>query len=119
MLDNKIAIIGLSGHALVVTEAAKLIGMNISFYTDLEFSLINPYSLEYLGCETDESFDHWCSDISFILGIGNNEIRKRTFKLVKEKGSEVLSVIHPSASISEFVDIGLGSFIAKMWRLIL
>ena len=59
MSDNKIVIIGYSGHGLVVAEAAKTSGMNLQCYTENKKMSINPFYLDYLGYEGDAVFPHW------------------------------------------------------------
>jgi sugar O-acyltransferase (sialic acid O-acetyltransferase NeuD family) len=107
------SIIGYSGHGLVVAEAAKLSGLPLSFYSDLESKEVNPYDLSYLGDESKDSFDHWDKGHGYILGIGNNSIRLICGNRVIQMGCEVLNVIHPTASISAEVEYGAGTFFSR------
>ena len=110
MLDNSCAIIGYSGHGLVVAEAAKLSGTNLLHYSDLVLKKNNPYNLNYLGNEASENFDYWKKIKLFILGIGNNSIRQKCGERVLSKGCDLLNVTHPSATISENTQLGIGNF---------
>ena len=75
MLD-KVSIIGYSGHAYVVADAAIAMGMQLTHYCDIDIAAFNPFQLEYLGFEGDEDFEGWLGDTQFILGIGDNQIRR-------------------------------------------
>lgn len=113
MSDNKIVIIGYSGHGLVVAEAAKTSGMNLQCYTENKKMSINPFYLDYLGYEGDAVFPHWDKPYDYILGIGNNAIRKKVAQLVLSQNKRLLNVIDITAHISEKTIIGRGNFIAK------
>lgn len=45
---------------------------------------------------------------SVAIGIGDNYIRHKKFQQVKACGLELMNVIHPSAHISRFVELGVG-----------
>jgi sugar O-acyltransferase (sialic acid O-acetyltransferase NeuD family) len=107
------SIIGYSGHGLVVTEAAKLSGLPLGFYSDLESKEVNPYHLSYIGDESKDSFDHWDKGYGYILGIGNNRIRLICANKVIQMGCEVVNIIHPAASISAEVEYGTGNFFSR------
>ncbi|MFD2917469.1 acetyltransferase [Psychroserpens luteus] len=113
MLDNKIVLVGYSGHGLVVAESAMSSQMNLQFYTEMEEMTVNPFDLSYLGFESDDSFSHWEKPYDYILGIGNNAIRKKVAQLILSKNKRLLNVIDSSSNISEEITIGQGNFIAK------
>ncbi|WP_299672229.1 acetyltransferase [uncultured Polaribacter sp.] len=113
MSDKEIVLIGYSGHGYVVAEAADSCGLNLKHYSELNKLNNNPYKLEYLGFEKDAHFKGWHNRYSFILGLGNNELRTEAFKLIKRKGFEVINVQHTSASVSKNISIGSGNFIAR------
>lgn len=110
---GKQVIIGYSGHSYVVLDAAKKAGLHIKDYAEKEERTQNPFKLEYLGFEGDANFKGWDKKYAFILGIGDNRIRERVTELIVIKGEKLLSVIHPSASIGSYVEIGNGTFVAS------
>jgi sugar O-acyltransferase (sialic acid O-acetyltransferase NeuD family) len=112
-LNRNVIVLGYSGHALVVIESVLLNNNKIFGYADFNESDKNPYSLRYLGSESDESFGYFDDIYSFVLGIGDNEIRTKVFNYINNKGGIFLNVIHPSASISNNVIMGKGVFVAK------
>lgn len=112
MSDKKaIALIGYSGHAYVVLEAASLSGFECIGYCTQQPALQNPYNLDYLGFEGDDSFDWHIAD-DFILGIGDNYLRYKIGKLIQAKNKNAKTIIHPNTMISDTVRIGHGNFIA-------
>lgn len=113
MYANQSILIGYSGHGFVVAEAALETGINIIGYSDRSVLSANPFGLEYLGLENDESFTGWQMDVSFILGIGDNAIRQRIANLVSSKNKKLLTVISKSASVSQTAKIGEGVFINR------
>ena len=82
MLDKEIVIVGYSGHGFVTAEAAISMNINLKYYSDLKEKTINPFNLNYLGFEKDNSFQGWNSDYSFVLGIGDNKLRQEIKNLI-------------------------------------
>lgn len=99
-MKNKIYIYGASGHGLVVANIAKKIG-----YSDI--ILIddgdNPYP----------SFNEikYNNSIDIALGIGDNRTREKLFSKVKEYGFNIVTLIEPTAVITDSVTIGEGTVI--------
>lgn len=113
MLDKKVIILGYSGHGFVVTETALNAHIDVAYYSEVEALENNPFNLEYIGFEVDTNFKGWNSDCDFILGIGDNTIRKRVAKQVLSKQKNLLNVIDTSAFISKTATLGIGNFIGK------
>jgi len=109
---GKQVIIGYSGHAYVVLDAAQKAGLQVVGYTEKEEKTQNPFELEYLGFEEDENFEGWGKGYDFILGIGDNRIREKVAKLIFGKKEKLESVIHPSADVGSKVEIGAGTFVS-------
>ncbi len=113
MLNKEVVLVGYSGHGYVVAEAAIASNMNLRNYTDKKQITRNPFDLAYLGFEDDSDFAFWNKEYDYILGIGDNLIRRKTADLLISKGVDLLNVIHPSASISAKVQFGIGNFISR------
>lgn len=97
---KSIYIYGASGHGLVVADVAKACGYeNIIFIDDGE----NEYPT-FDGIKGN-------NQIPIALGIGNNNIRAKLFKKVKDNGFEIVSLIHPSSVISSSIIIGKGTIV--------
>lgn len=103
---------GCSGHAFVVLDACKSIGKKVHYYCDEREKFNNPFHLKYLGDESKKDFD-WEEVNDFILGIGDNSIRKKVYQLLEKKKKRILNIIHNSSSVSEFSKIGKGTFVSS------
>jgi len=112
VLINKVILVGYSGHGFVVAEAAALSDIKIEGYLEPEEVSPNHFNLEYLGFEMDPNFD-WEADIRFILGMGDNHIRHKLGKLILSKEKTLLNIIHPTASVTKMLTLGVGNFIAR------
>jgi sugar O-acyltransferase (sialic acid O-acetyltransferase NeuD family) len=113
VLDKKSILIGYSGHALVVAETAIDNNLNLIGYAEKNLATNNPFQLDYLGFENEENFIGWTKEASYVLGIGDNNLRQKVAHLIESKGKNIETVIHNSASISKTVTIGVGTFINR------
>ena len=113
MSDNKIVIIGYSGHGLVVADSALKGQLNLKYYTEKEIMPVNPDELDYLGFESDSSFSAWSESYDYIIGIGDNAIRSKVANIVISKSKTLVSVIDPSSIVSSYAKIGVGTYIGK------
>jgi sugar O-acyltransferase (sialic acid O-acetyltransferase NeuD family) len=113
MKNTKTILAGYSEHGLVVAEAYISSGKEIDGYLEPNEIFINPFNLKYLGYEMNSNFREFDLDNKFILGTGDNYIRNKIGKLIQLKGKKILNVIHPSASLTKMLSIGVGNFISK------
>lgn len=113
MLDKSIILVGYSGHGYVVAETILDNNYEILGYSDKEEAKSNPYDLVYLGFENDIEFVGWSKEISFALGIGNNNLRQKIADLIESKEKKIQTIIHKTAHISKNVIIGQGTFVNK------
>ena len=100
-MSKSIYIYGASGHGLVVADIAKSCGYeNIVFLDDDK-------SKGFLTFEDiKENRDYYIA-----FGIGNNQIREKLYKKVKENGFFTPILIHPSSIISSSAEIEEGTVI--------
>lgn len=107
-MAKPIYILGNSGHAWVVIDS-----MSVKPVGYLTFGAAekNPYSLHYVGAETDENLSVWSEDCEFVLGIGNNRVRRAAADVVRAKGGKVKTVIDNSARVSSSASISDGTYI--------
>ncbi len=113
MSDKKIILVGYSGHGFVVASAALELGMDLRHYTEKKEVSVNPFALDYLGFESEASFQGWKGDYDYILGIGDNILREKVAHLILSKKHIIKNVIHPSASFAQQVTLGSGNFISR------
>ncbi|MGN0170900.1 MAG: acetyltransferase [Lachnospiraceae bacterium] len=107
---KRIAIIGASGHGKVVADIARLNHYKEIVFLDDDRTLIlcgrypvvgvSAYSLDYVRKEYD-----------LVVAIGNAEIRKKMQEQIEAEGHRCATLIHPSAVISEDVEVGSGTVV--------
>jgi len=97
---KSIYVYGSSGHGMVVADIAKACG-----YEEIKF--VDDGENEYPLFDEIKENNH----IPIALGIGVNGVRKKLFKKAESAGFDVITLIHPSATISPSVTIGAGTVV--------
>jgi acetyltransferase EpsM len=113
---NKIVIWGASGHAMVVADIVRLQGVyQLAGFLDN----INPQRHHTLFCGSEILGGEEQLDIlkgrgihHIIIGFGNCEARLKLAEIAHIKGFQLVTAIHPGATIASDVTIGSGSAIA-------
>ena len=100
-MSKSIYIYGASGHGLVVADVAKSCG-----YEDIVF-LDDDNSKGFLTFDDIKEN----RDYHIAFGIGNNQIREKLYKKVKENGFFTPTLIHPSSIISSSAKIEEGTVV--------
>ncbi len=112
-MNNKaIYLVGASGHGKVVLDALLQFGMPSEriVVTDDSIQLI---AKDFLGLPiVVPALQVGASQGLFHVAIGDGKVRQRLFESLEEIGSQPITVLHPRATISRFVSIGPGSFVA-------
>lgn len=107
-MNERLIIIGASGHGKVVADIA--IKMNIwksiTFLDDDESIKIS-MGLKVIG-KTVDAFTY--KDVAdFFVAVGNNATRKKIQDKLEKEGMSVVRLIHPSVVIGTDVEIGIGT----------
>lgn len=103
-----LAVIGASGHGKVVADAALRSGWDaIAFFDDAWPNLTETGIWRVLGDVGEfrrlyEQFD------GAFVAIGDNAVRLRIHRELHTFGADLVTVIHPSAVVSEYAEIGSG-----------
>jgi len=109
-MNKKLAIIGAGGHGKVVGEIALLNQYEIiNFFDDKEneikeFPFTISGNLNYLK-EHLEDYD------AFFVAIGDNLIRSDIINQFKNQKMNIISLVHPKSTISNFSSLGIGTCI--------
>lgn len=107
-MSKKLVIIGAGGHGKVIANIAKLNGYDEIIFLDDDTSKTMCGLYPVVG--TSKDINNYKLD-DFIVGIGNNLIRRNiTSQLLKDYYS-VVTLIHPTAVVDETVQIGQGSVV--------
>ena len=107
---KSIAIMGASGHCKVIAEIALDNG-----YDDIVFVDSNP-TIDMLGeypvADEDTDLDNFINaNYDFIVGIGDAKIRRKVQDKLLAKGANLVSLIHPNATVAYDVEIGVGTVV--------
>ena len=104
-MNKKVMIIGAGGHAKVVADIVRKSGDTVVGFLDDD---VNKQGREFFGAQVFggvSEYARFAEDCVFILGIGNNLIRKRC---AEEMACRWYTAIHPSAILGEGVQVGEG-----------
>jgi sugar O-acyltransferase (sialic acid O-acetyltransferase NeuD family) len=109
-MKEKLLIIGASGHGKVIADIALKMNKwkSIAFLDDDE-SIRSSLGIEVLGT-TDSAFSY-IDEYEVFVGIGSNTTRQRIQERLETAGASIPVIIHPTAIIGEYVEIGIGSSI--------
>jgi acetyltransferase EpsM len=101
---NNVYLYGAGGHGKVVLDIVESLGIKPVGFVDINLSGQYVYNYPIFQNLPD-------GDINLIISIGNNETRKKIFKINFDKYYK--SLIHPFSSISRDLIFGDGSIICK------
>ena len=112
-MTNKLAIVGASGHGKVIADIAEQLGFIVNFYDD--------------AYPSKTHIEHWpihgtCADLialnntstassDVVVAIGNNDIRQQKIQLLQQNNFNLITLIHPTAVISQYATIAQGSVV--------
>jgi sugar O-acyltransferase (sialic acid O-acetyltransferase NeuD family) len=104
---KQVIIIGASGHARVIADIILKSGDKVLGFLDDNIDLPNKIiDIPYLGLISE--INRYKKECNFIIGIGNNQIRK---KIAQQYDVNWYTAIHPSASIAIDTVVGKGTVI--------
>jgi sugar O-acyltransferase (sialic acid O-acetyltransferase NeuD family) len=108
---KRLAILGAGGHGKVVADAALLAGwQSIIFFDDAwpEVSAIGPWTVEG---STSELLRDSAKFHGAVVAIGDNTVRLAKQHELLDAGIVLVTVVHPTAVVSPFAEVGEGSVI--------
>ncbi len=109
--DRPVVVMGYSGHAYSVIDILLKSGRVVAGYCNPEEVSKNPFGLEYFGDEKDEQVLARLQGFDFIIAIGDNKVRQRSFERLSGRLSAV-NAIDPSAEISPRAELAAGIVVA-------
>ena len=110
MTNKRIAILGASGHGKVIAEIAELNGYQVCFFDDAFPDLKQLAHWQIVGA-SDALFAAVNEFDAVTVAIGNNSIRAQKLTELAAKQANLISLIHPSAHISQYSEIGLATVV--------
>jgi len=109
---TRLVIVGAGGHAAVVAEAAQLEGAwdDICFIDDKFPNVKNIIGLPVVG-DLSAVPEFTADRVEFVVAIGNNDTRLELHEKLVGAGGKMVSVVHPTASVSRSADVQPGTVI--------
>lgn len=105
MPEKKVMIIGASGHGKVIVDIIHQSGDQVMGFLDDDPTKKEIHQIPVLG--KIEDTQKYKDDFCFIIGIGDNQIRKKIAE--RNPALNYYTAIHPTAVIGEGVRIGNGT----------
>ena len=107
-MNKKLAIIGAGGHGKVVGEIALLNQYNVIDFFDDRIDEIKKFPFKIIG-----NLDQLKNDLKnyddFFVAIGDNRIRQNQIAWLKKEKINIIRLVHPKSTISQFSFIEVGS----------
>jgi sugar O-acyltransferase (sialic acid O-acetyltransferase NeuD family) len=105
---NKLIIVGAGGHGRVVADCAQQQGKysQIVFLDDCFSERKENSEWPVIGAVKD--FPQYIDEADFVVAFGNNRLRKQIIAQLKKAKANIVSLIHPTASVSPHTFIGKG-----------
>lgn len=116
---KNLLIIGTGGHARpIISTAKQQIDFNICGLIDISFNGQNESILDIPVLGGNEVLlDYGTSSTAIIIAIGDNKLRKKIYLEILKKGYDIPTLIHSTAYVSEFVNLGHGNYIGPFSHL--
>jgi sugar O-acyltransferase (sialic acid O-acetyltransferase NeuD family) len=111
IIKKRLAILGASGHGKVVADAALMGGWDeVVFFDDAWPQLTEVEVWQVVG-NTRQLIDRAVRIDGAVVAIGNNVIRLEKQYELEKTGVQLVTIIHPTAVVSSFSEIGKGSVV--------
>ena len=107
-MNKKLAIIGAGGHGKVVGEIALLNKYNTINFFDERINEIKKYPFKIIG-NLDQLKNELMNYDDFFVAIGDNKKRQNQIAWLKKEKKNIISLIHPKSTVSQFSSIEAGS----------
>ncbi|MFZ4801584.1 MAG: NeuD/PglB/VioB family sugar acetyltransferase, partial [Chlorobium sp.] len=109
MKQKKLAILGASGHGKVVADAALNSGWEEVLFFDDAWPDVSAVGVWPVVGGTRELLEQASCFDGVVVAIGSNATRLEKQSLLEQAGVPIATIVHPSAIVSAYSDIGKGS----------
>lgn len=108
---KRLAVFGASGHGKVVADTAEWCGwQSVEFFDDAWPSVQKNGVWSVLG-DTSVLLKSLADFDGVLVAIGNNQIRYGKMLELQEMGARLVTLVHPSATVSRYAEIAEGTVI--------
>lgn len=108
---KRLAILGASGHGKVVADIAESLGWQEVLFFDDAWPALEQNSAWPVVGNTERLLSSLPQFEGVFVAIGNNAVRLKKLVELIDKGARLVSLIHPSAMVSRYAQVGIGSVI--------
>jgi sugar O-acyltransferase (sialic acid O-acetyltransferase NeuD family) len=108
---KKLALLGSSGHGKVVADIALQSGWDIIEFYDDNWPDINNNKMWPVVGNTTSLFGKASNYDGVLVTIGNCSVRWEKHHALAAVGATLATLIHPSATVSRYANIGVGSVV--------
>lgn len=111
---KKLVVIGAGGHCRSVLSAAQSMQLWEDFkIIDLNFTNQKEKIIGYKVYPIEKVNEYIKRKLDFFIAIGDNKIRKSTYRFFNQNGCSFVNIIHPNSHIDKNSIIGKGNFIGQ------
>ena len=105
---NNLAILGASGHGKVIADSAESAGWKKIVFYDDAWPKDKTNGIWPVMGNTKDLIKNLSDYDGVVIAIGNNQERILKQTELLNHGATMVSIIHPSAQISKYVEVGVG-----------
>ena len=111
-MNKKLMLLGYSGHAYTVIEAAFSNKIEVLGYFEKEEKPQNPFNISFLKSESEFNFNQLENHTFVFPSVGENEIRKKMVEFIITNQLNEIVLVHSSAFIGHQTFIGNSTLVA-------
>lgn len=109
-MGKNIFVLGVGHNTIVTIDLAEACGYTIGglyHYTEGRTGEIY-FGHKIIG-SNNELFAHNLTGMKFAISVGDNDVRADLFNKIIERGGDVVTLIHPTAVVSKYAQLGKGA----------
>ena len=108
---KRLAILGASGHGKVVADCAECAGWKEIVFFDDAWPKCEVNGAWFVIGDTEALLNNLSDYDGVVIAIGDNSIRLKKHAELLAFDASLVSIVHPNAQISQYVQLGIGSVV--------